>query len=173
MDETIFTARDVASADLDAAYARYLADLRRNDPLGIPMSTADFERYSLGSRWLNGLKDMAHKLVQTCRLMVGVHDYEYYLRAHAATPSGSYADEPGSLLPLLLGGPLPQCRQERQPLPLLKSRSGIRGGTRYFRAPPAARPRLLHAADLARVGFHHDPVASLFFGFIERRVGAG
>jgi len=79
MDETIFPARDVASADLDAAYGRYLADLRRNDPAGIPMSAADFERYSLGSRWLNGLKDAARKLVQTCRLMVGVHDYEYYL----------------------------------------------------------------------------------------------
>nr|WP_275411084.1 YbdD/YjiX family protein [Jeongeupia naejangsanensis] len=43
------------------------------------MSRAEFERYSLGSDWLAGLKDAAKKVVQTCRLMVGVHDYEYYV----------------------------------------------------------------------------------------------
>nr|WP_328698626.1 CstA-like transporter-associated (seleno)protein [Craterilacuibacter sinensis] len=43
------------------------------------MSRDDFERYSLGSGWLSGVRDAAKKVVQTCRLMVGVHDYEYYL----------------------------------------------------------------------------------------------
>ena len=43
------------------------------------MSEAEFERYSLGSNWLAGLRDVAKKVVQTCRLVVGIHDYEYYL----------------------------------------------------------------------------------------------
>nr|WP_154666148.1 CstA-like transporter-associated (seleno)protein [Thauera linaloolentis] len=43
------------------------------------MSEAEFERYSLGSGWLSGLKDVAKKVVQTCRLVIGIHDYEYYL----------------------------------------------------------------------------------------------
>ncbi len=72
-------AHGAAASDLDTAYARYLAEARRNNPNGMPMSAADFERYSLGSRWLTGMKDVARKLVQTCRLMVGVHDYAYYL----------------------------------------------------------------------------------------------
>jgi uncharacterized short protein YbdD (DUF466 family) len=79
MAETLHHAGAAAVTDLDAAYARYLADARRGAPDGIPMSATDFERYSLGSPWLNGLKDVARKVVQTCRLMVGVHDYAYYL----------------------------------------------------------------------------------------------
>ncbi|WP_028450826.1 MULTISPECIES: YbdD/YjiX family protein [Chitinibacter] len=64
---------------LSAAYARYLAEQKAASPQGQAMSAADFERYSLGSGWLTGLKDTAQKVVQTCRLMVGIHDYEYYL----------------------------------------------------------------------------------------------
>lgn len=61
-----------------AAYERYLQ--QQEGTGGVPMSAAQFERYSLGSDWLGGLKDAARKLVQTCRLMVGIHDYEYYLQ---------------------------------------------------------------------------------------------
>ncbi|TJZ74282.1 YbdD/YjiX family protein [Chitiniphilus eburneus] len=60
-------------------YARYLAEHRAQHRRGEPMSRETFERYSLGSDWLGGLKDAARKVVQTCRLMVGIHDYEYYL----------------------------------------------------------------------------------------------
>lgn len=63
--------------DADAAYARYLEAQRAKG--GVVMSRDDFERYSLGSDWLSGLRDAARKVVQTCRLMVGVHDYDYYL----------------------------------------------------------------------------------------------
>ncbi|THF63805.1 YbdD/YjiX family protein [Pseudothauera nasutitermitis] len=66
-------------AGLDEAYARYLADARAQNPGGVAMSAEDFERYSLGSGWLSGLKDVAKKVVQTCRLVIGIHDYEYYL----------------------------------------------------------------------------------------------
>ena len=65
--------------DLDAGYARYLTGLRAQNPAAVPMSAADFERYSLGAGWLAGLKDVTKKVVQTCRLMIGIHDYEYYL----------------------------------------------------------------------------------------------
>ncbi|AOX99205.1 CstA-like transporter-associated (seleno)protein [Jeongeupia sp. USM3] len=60
-------------------YQRYVLDHQRRHGAGTPMSRAEFERYSLGSDWLSGLKDAAKKVVQTCRLMVGVHDYEYYV----------------------------------------------------------------------------------------------
>lgn len=62
------------------AYDHYLADHASRHDTGVPMSAAEFERYSLGSDWLTGLKDAAKKVVQTCRLMVGIHDYEYYLQ---------------------------------------------------------------------------------------------
>ncbi|SMC23665.1 Uncharacterized short protein YbdD, DUF466 family [Andreprevotia lacus DSM 23236] len=62
------------------AYAQYLQQHAVQHGSGQPMSQADFERYSLGSDWLGGLKDAARKVVQTCRLMVGIHDYEYYLQ---------------------------------------------------------------------------------------------
>ncbi|UXY13747.1 YbdD/YjiX family protein [Chitiniphilus purpureus] len=65
--------------DTDEAYARYLAGHAARHEPGLPMSRGAFERYSLGADWLGGLKDAAKKLVQTCRLMVGIHDYEYYL----------------------------------------------------------------------------------------------
>ncbi len=65
--------------DLDAAYARYIAGVREQGPNAVPMPEAEFERYSLGSNWLVGLRDVAKKVVQTCRLVVGIHDYEYYL----------------------------------------------------------------------------------------------
>ena len=65
--------------DLDNAYARYVAETRRKDPRATPMSENDFERYSLGSSWLTGVRDVAKKVVQTCRLVVGIHDYDYYL----------------------------------------------------------------------------------------------
>ena len=70
-----------ASSDdgLEAAYAEYLSRFRVQHPAGTPMSPAEFERLSIGSNWLGGIKDAAKKLVQTCRLMVGVHDYEYYV----------------------------------------------------------------------------------------------
>ncbi|TAH42459.1 MAG: putative selenoprotein [Betaproteobacteria bacterium] len=68
-----------SDADLDDAYARYLAETRVRDPNAVPMPEAEFERYSLGSSWLHGLRDVAKKVVQTCRLVVGIHDYEYYL----------------------------------------------------------------------------------------------
>ncbi len=81
---------DVAPAgadDLDDAYARYVAGVREQGPDAVPMPEAEFERYSLGSNWLAGqltnrlagLRDVAKKVVQTCRLVVGIHDYEYYL----------------------------------------------------------------------------------------------
>lgn len=73
------TAPAAAEADLDDAYARYVAATRARDPNAVPMPEAEFERYSLGSNWLDGLRDMAKKVVQTCRLVVGIHDYEYYL----------------------------------------------------------------------------------------------
>ncbi len=66
-------------AELDDAYARYVTEARAANPQGVVMSAQDFERYSLGSGWLAGLKDVARKVVQTCRLVVGIHDYEYYL----------------------------------------------------------------------------------------------
>lgn len=65
--------------DPDDAYQRYLAEQCQITPGGLPMSRDDFERYSLGSDWLSGIRQVARKVVQTCRLMVGVHDYEYYL----------------------------------------------------------------------------------------------
>ena len=65
--------------DLDDAYARYVAETRRKDPRATPMSENDFERYSLGSSWLSAVRDVAKKVVQTCRLVVGIHDYDYYL----------------------------------------------------------------------------------------------
>lgn len=66
-------------AALDAAYQQYAADAQARHPGGVAMSASDFERYSLGSNWLGGLKDVAKKVVQACRLVVGIHDYEYYL----------------------------------------------------------------------------------------------
>ncbi|MDD2728218.1 YbdD/YjiX family protein [Malikia sp.] len=70
-----------APAELDDAYARYAAQARAQNPLAQPMTPTEFERYSLGSdsNWLANIKDAAKKLVQTCRLVVGIHDYEYYL----------------------------------------------------------------------------------------------
>jgi uncharacterized short protein YbdD (DUF466 family) len=65
--------------DLDDDYARYLTGLHARNPAAVPMSAADFERYSLGAGWLAGLRDVTKKVVQTCRLMIGIHDYEYYL----------------------------------------------------------------------------------------------
>lgn len=65
--------------DADLAYQRYLDEQRLRSPDGVVMSRDDFERYSLGSGWLSGVRDAAKKVVQTCRLMVGVHDYEYYI----------------------------------------------------------------------------------------------
>ena len=59
-------------------YDRYVAEQRLTNPYGVLMSPEDFRRFSLGSNWLTGLKDTAQKVVQTCRLMVGIHDYEYY-----------------------------------------------------------------------------------------------
>ncbi|MBS0543670.1 MAG: putative selenoprotein [Proteobacteria bacterium] len=73
------TAPALAEADLDDAYVRYVAETRARDPNAVPMPEAEFERYSLGSNWLDGLRDVAKKVVQTCRLVVGIHDYEYYL----------------------------------------------------------------------------------------------
>lgn len=84
------TGRNEASSSLSPAideqhrepedeYARYLVEQRQIAPGGMPMSREDFERYSLGSDWLSGIRQVAKKVVQTCRLMVGVHDYEYYL----------------------------------------------------------------------------------------------
>lgn len=66
-------------AALDKAYQRYLADTRAQGAQAVPMSAAEFERYSLDSNWLSGLRSVVKTVVQTCRLMVGVHDYEYYL----------------------------------------------------------------------------------------------
>ncbi|WP_341646379.1 YbdD/YjiX family protein [Thauera sp. SDU_THAU2] len=68
-----------AAAGLDDAYARYVAETRAQQADAVPMSEAEFERYSLGSNWLSGLRDAARKVVQTCRLVIGIHDYEYYL----------------------------------------------------------------------------------------------
>jgi uncharacterized short protein YbdD (DUF466 family) len=76
---TLVPARDSAALDLDQGYARYVARLRAQDPQALPMSADQFARYSLGANWLAGVREVAKRLVQTCRLMVGVHDYEYYL----------------------------------------------------------------------------------------------
>lgn len=65
--------------DLNDEYARYRTRLVAQDPAALPMSAADFERYSLGSGWLNNVRHVAKRVVQTCRLMIGIHDYEYYL----------------------------------------------------------------------------------------------
>ncbi|MEC5397418.1 YbdD/YjiX family protein [Uliginosibacterium sp. H1] len=72
-------AREAGEQSLHDAYAHYLADQRSTNPAGVPMSAEEFRRYSLGSDWLSDVRDMAKKVVQTCRLMVGIHDYEYYL----------------------------------------------------------------------------------------------
>ena len=64
---------------LDDAYARYAAKTRALDPGAQPMSANDFAHYSLGSAWLSGVRQVAKRVVQTCRLVVGIHDYEYYL----------------------------------------------------------------------------------------------
>jgi uncharacterized short protein YbdD (DUF466 family) len=64
---------------LQDEYERYVAEQRAINPYGVLMSPDDFRRFSLGSNWLTGLKDTAQKVVQTCRLMVGIHDYEYYV----------------------------------------------------------------------------------------------
>lgn len=82
--------------NIDDAYAQYLLTVRASNPNGIPMSRNEFERFSLGSSWLNNLKDVAKKVVQTCRLMVGIHDYEYYVdhmrRQHPGTEPMSRED---------------------------------------------------------------------------------
>jgi len=70
---------DAAGTGLDQAYARYAAEARAQNPQGVLMTPENFERFSLGSGWLEGFKDVAKKVVQTCRLMIGIHDYEYYL----------------------------------------------------------------------------------------------
>ncbi|HSC80715.1 MAG TPA: YbdD/YjiX family protein [Chitinolyticbacter sp.] len=72
-------ARPADDASLQDAYEQYVASLRASQPGSIPMQPDDFRRLSLGSDWLSGVKDAAKKVVQTCRLMVGIHDYEYYL----------------------------------------------------------------------------------------------
>lgn len=72
-------ASTVGEAALDDGYARYVAEIRAQRPDAVPMSEAEFERYSLGSSWFSGLRDVARKMVQTCRLVIGIHDYEYYL----------------------------------------------------------------------------------------------
>lgn len=66
-------------AVLDEAYARYVSETLAQGPNAVPMSEAEFERYSLGSNWLSGLREVARKVVQTCRLVIGIHDYEYYV----------------------------------------------------------------------------------------------
>ncbi|WP_373974739.1 YbdD/YjiX family protein [Chitinibacter sp. SCUT-21] len=75
----------LADETLQDEYDRYVAEQRAINPYGVLMSPEDFRRYSLGSNWLTDsnwladLKDTAQKVVQTCRLMVGIHDYEYYV----------------------------------------------------------------------------------------------
>ncbi len=80
LDLSSFTGRHTPPPQPDDAYARYVEEHVTHHADGLPMSQSMFERYSLGSDWLSGLKDAAKKVVQTCRLMVGVHDYEYYLQ---------------------------------------------------------------------------------------------
>ena len=65
--------------DLNGAYARYLAGVQAQGPGAVPMSATEFERYSLGTSWLTGVRQVAKRVVQTCRLVIGIHDYEYYL----------------------------------------------------------------------------------------------
>lgn len=69
----------LGDAGVEQAYARYVSELRMSSPDAQPMSASEFERYSLGSNWLSGLRDVARKVVQTCRLVIGIHDYEYYV----------------------------------------------------------------------------------------------
>lgn len=69
----------MADLDLDDAYARYVAETLAQRADAVPMAEAEFERYSLGSNWLSGVRDAARKMVQACRLVIGIHDYEYYL----------------------------------------------------------------------------------------------
>lgn len=73
------TTSAAAGLELDQAYARYAAEARAQNPDGTLMTPENFERFSLGSNWLSGFRDIAKKVVQTCRLVVGIHDYEYYL----------------------------------------------------------------------------------------------
>ena len=72
-------ARADSAESLQVAYDRYVTEQHATNPDGIPMSAEDFQRFSLESDWLSGMKDAAKKVVQTCRLMVGIHDYEHYL----------------------------------------------------------------------------------------------
>ena len=79
----------LAPSSLDDAYAHYTAATRTLGSDARPMSADDFERYTLGSVWLGsaslrsdwvtGWRQVAKRVVQTCRLVVGIHDYEYYL----------------------------------------------------------------------------------------------
>lgn len=71
--------QSAVETDLDEAYARYAAEAQTQNPSGVLMTPENFERLSLGSNWLGGVRDVAKKVVQACRLVVGIHDYEYYL----------------------------------------------------------------------------------------------
>lgn len=73
----------------DNAYQRYLIEHVQASPGRTPMTREQFERYSLGSAWLSGLKETAKKVVQTCRLMVGIQDYDYYLHHMRTKHPGS------------------------------------------------------------------------------------
>jgi uncharacterized short protein YbdD (DUF466 family) len=45
----------------------------------ICMNATDLAPEGLEQDWLSNLKQLAKRTVQTCRLIVGIHDYEYYL----------------------------------------------------------------------------------------------
>ncbi|MFG6447605.1 YbdD/YjiX family protein [Roseateles sp. BYS180W] len=85
----VLPAAGSSDARLQDAYEQYLSTQRSLHPQGQAMPAAEFERLSLGSQWLANVRDVTKKLVQTCRLMVGVHDYEYYLDHMRSTHPGA------------------------------------------------------------------------------------
>lgn len=70
---------------LSEAYMEYLAKHRASKNPSPLMSPSEFEAAMHAPTnqhlsFMDKLKDLAQKVTQTCRLMVGVHDYEIYLQ---------------------------------------------------------------------------------------------
>jgi uncharacterized short protein YbdD (DUF466 family) len=72
-------AHSIALDDLDAAYLDYQQRALSHDPNAALMTREAFNNYSLDDSWLANIKQLAKRTVQTCRLMIGIQDYDYYL----------------------------------------------------------------------------------------------
>lgn len=80
-------AAPVAMLDMDSAYAQYVEETLRLRPDAQVMSEDEFERHSRmrnpegqqKTGWIANLRNAAKTAVQTCRLVIGIHDYEYYV----------------------------------------------------------------------------------------------